>query len=296
MARANSMKRHSYEKSESREAIFKLRADGNPTELAESRIHVLGPGIICDTEPRGHQTPHGKSLVELLVDSSEGFIPLWAPDVTLHWRFRESSMQNFSNPETAKEQIRNLLGEALLAWGNAAPIAFTEDIDLWDFEIVMRTGDNCTPSGCVLASSFFPDAGRHQLFLYPQMFVQSPKEQVDTLVHEIGHVFGLRHFFARISEKAWPSEIFGTHSKFSIMNYGELSELTDVDRDDLRRLYQSVWDGSLVQINGTPIQQFVPYHTRPVAPVAIGPIAVAPGRQSRVAYRLGVGRLPVAAA
>ena len=41
------------------------------------------------------------------------------------------------------------------------------------------------------------------------MFAQNRKEQVDTFIHEIGHVFGLRHFFANISETAWPSEIFG---------------------------------------------------------------------------------------
>jgi hypothetical protein len=73
----------------------------------------------------------------------------------------------------------------------------------------MRTGDNCTPSGCVLASAFFPDSGRHQLVLYPKMFSQSKKEQIETLIHEIGHIFGLRHFFANVSETVWPSEIFG---------------------------------------------------------------------------------------
>ena len=59
------------------------------------------------------------------------------------------------------------------------------------------------------------------------MFTQEPEEQVETLIHEIGHVFGLRHFFANVSETAWPSEIFGTHDTFSIMNYGRASQLTD---------------------------------------------------------------------
>ena len=65
------------------------------------------------------------------------------------------------------------------------------------------------------------------------MFTQARKEQVDTFIHEIGHIFGLRHFFANVSETAWPSEIFGRHENFSIMNYGALSELTDADKDDL---------------------------------------------------------------
>ena len=82
-------------------------------------------------------------------------------------------------------------------------------------------------NGYVLASAFFPDAGRHELVIYPKMFSQSRREQVDTLIHEVGHIFGLRHFFANIRETAWPSQVFGTHKPFSIMNYGHQSELTD---------------------------------------------------------------------
>jgi len=63
---------------------------------------------------------------------------------------------------------------------------------------------------------------------------------VETLVHEIGHTFGLRHFSANISETAVPSLIFGTHQKFTIMNYGPDSKLTAQDKSDLKRLYQLV--------------------------------------------------------
>jgi predicted Zn-dependent protease len=93
------------------------------------------------------------------------------------------------------------------------------------------------------------------------MFTQSEKEQVDTIAHELGHTFGLRHFFANVSETAWPSQIFGEHKAFSIMNYGNQSELTTDDKDDLERLYQSVWNGELTNINGTPIHLVKPFHT-----------------------------------
>ena len=92
------------------------------------------------------------------------------------------------------------------------------------------------------------------------MFEQPEKEQVDTLAHELGHVFGLRHFFAQISESRWPSEIFGVHRPFTIMNYGANSELTDDDKVDLKKLYLSVWSGQLAEINGTPIQLVRPFH------------------------------------
>jgi hypothetical protein len=227
----------------------------------ESQVHVYGPKAVCETERRGHATPGGRSLHEIVVDASEGFIPLWAYGQTLRWRFRRSSMTFFQNQTAAMNEVRNLLGEALVAWGDAAPVKFTEQEDNWDFEIVMKAVDNCDINGCVLASAFFPDQGQHKLNLYPQMFAQSRQEQIETLMHEIGHVFGLRHFFADISERAWPSQIFGTHNPFSIMNYGSQSVLTDADRSDLKTLYQLAWSGELTDINSTPVRLVKPFHT-----------------------------------
>lgn len=244
-------------------AFITLRKDYKLSKEEEeiSSIHSLGAGIICDTEARGYATPQGRSPIKIVLDASNGFIPLWAKNTTLRWRFRERSLSSFENPMMVKEGLRELLGEALLKWGDAAPVKFTEDNDLWDFEIVLRQSDECNNHSCVLASAFFPDAGRHELEIYPKMFTQSRKEQIETLIHEIGHVFGLRHFFANISERSFPSVIFGDHSQFSIMNYGHFSELTVNDKNDLKKLYQSVWSGELQEINGTPIRLVKPYHT-----------------------------------
>jgi len=225
----------------------------------EDLVHIIADGFVCNTEGRGHATPGGRSPAEIVVDASEGFIPLWHAGSILKWRFQERSFALAPDPERSKETVRELMGEALLRWGSAAPVRFTQDNDLWDFEIVLRNAANCTPAGCVLASAFFPDAGRHELTIYPTMFTQSPEEQIETLIHEFGHVFGLRHFFANISETPWASQIFGTHSPFSIMNYGTMSTLTDADLSDLKELYRLAWSGHLPSINGTPIRFFRPY-------------------------------------
>ena len=238
---------------------FELRKP-NGKDGDSSDVHVYGKGFVCDTDRRGHATPRGRAPARIVVDASEGFIPLWVKNAILRWRFNERSMSAFKNPSTAKTAIRGLLGKALLAWGTAAPVKFAERDDAWDFEIVMRKTNDCDANGCVLASAFFPDPGRNKLTLYPKLFEQSEQERVETLVHEIGHVFGLRHFFANISETEWPSEIFGTHKPFSIMNYGSQSVLTTEDKADLRRLYQRVWSGLLTDINRTPIRLVKPFH------------------------------------
>jgi Metallo-peptidase family M12B Reprolysin-like len=236
----------------------------NPDDVVqgdESEIHVFGNGVVCNTDRRGYATPGNLNGPEIVVDASEGFIPLWEKNTTLRWRFQERSLRMMQNPQATKIAIRRLFGDALVAWGDAVPVKFSQRNDLWDFEIVMKRTDECDANGCVLASAFFPDSGRHELLIYPRMFTQSPQEQVETLAHEIGHIFGLRHFFANITETQWASEIFGTHSPFTIMNYGSQSQLTNNDRADLKRLYQMVWSGELTDINGTPIKLVKSFHS-----------------------------------
>lgn len=236
---------------------FALRDDAT---ILAPQMHIIRDDVVCDTDKPGQSTPGGNPLLEIVLDASEGFIPLWVRGTTLRWRFQDAAFVRFQDPVAAKAAVETLFGKALLLWGDSAPIRFSHDDDAWDFEIVMRPQDNCSPQGCVLASAFFPDGGRHELTIYPKMFGQPEEEQVETLAHEIGHIFGLRHFFALVSETQWPAVIFGDHQKFTIMNYGADSRMSDADRSDLKALYQQVWSGALTKINGTPIRLVDPHH------------------------------------
>jgi len=238
-----------------RSTSFELK-DQNFLPSAE-RLHIYGKHVLCITDNKGHK----KSPFELVVDASEGFIPLWDENVTLNWRFDKSFHDFFKNPVQAKTEIKKLFAEAVLAWEDACPIKFSENNDLWDFEITVLP-DRCNENGCVLASAFFPQQGQDKLVIYPNLFSQSRQEQVETLIHELGHIFGLRHFFAQTHEKEWESEIFGEHDPFTIMNYGAPSILTPADKSDLKHLYQLVWSKQLTQINGTAIKLFKPYHVK----------------------------------
>jgi Matrixin len=242
---------------------FEMLDGAKLAKAQKSYVHLYGEGLKCKcrTEPIGYATPGNKILAKLKVDASLGFIPLWERGTILRWRFQENSFSVFADPAAAQSAIRQLIGNALVSWGDAVPVTFSEQKENWHFEVSMRDADDCDQNGsCTLASAFFPDSGRHTLDIYPKMFKLPAKEQNETLVHELGHVFGLRHFFALTSEKAYPAEVFGTDDKFSIMNYGAYSELTDNDRSDLKHLYQMVWEGSLTDINGTKIRLVRPHH------------------------------------
>ncbi|KAH7054922.1 peptidase M10A and M12B matrixin and adamalysin [Linnemannia elongata] len=228
-------------------------------------VHLYKKGSRkCVTDSIGQTTPKGKSETALVLDAVPGFIPLWDVNVTLYYRFQERSLQKYTSDATATKQvIRDRLTEALQRWGSAVPVRFMENNAIWDFEIAMRADEDG-----ILASSFFPDGGQHELVIYPAMFDQPDDEQIDTLIHELGHVFGLRHFFAPAREKAFPYELWGQQSEFSIMNYEDLttptqeeSILTRRDKYDLTKLYDLVWSRKLRQINGTPIVLFKPFHS-----------------------------------
>lgn len=209
--------------------------------------HLHRCAVRCITETRFPPPPPvsqaGGIQPEIVVDVQRGKVSLWAPDTTLNWRFDEKSFNRYEDPEAMKRKVRRLLCEAIGAWKDAVPVAFVESRENWDFDIALRKRKDCDESGCTLASAFFPDIVRQRVLLYPTMFEQDHAEQLSTMVHELGHVFGLRHFFADTDadEKKLPSLIFGTHSRFTVMNYGSDSRLTAADRDDLMRLYKAAW-------------------------------------------------------
>jgi hypothetical protein len=249
----------------------KLLSGKAAAEAQERHLHIYHCGAVCKTDKRGFPTPENRNPSELVLDATEGFIPLWERDTTLRWRFNETSMTVFVNPDAAKAFLRDKIRAALTLWGDAVPVRFTEVSDAWDFELIFEATPNCNTNGCVLASAFFPDAGQHDITIFATLLEQPETEFAETLAHELGHVFGLRHFFAQVSETAFPSEIFGTHNSESIMNYGAQSRMTERDKTDLKSLYAMAWSGQLTQINDTPIRLVRPFSHMRVqqAPLAL---------------------------
>lgn len=243
---------------------FRARTDDSPSQGDENEIHWGGDGIICATDVRGFATPENHDPFDIVVDAQDGVIPLWAQGSMLRWRFQDRSFDAyFDNPHAAKAAAKRMFAKGYVAWGDSAPVRFIYDERIWDFEIVVARQDSCRITangrGCVQASAFFPDGGRHELTLYPQLFTQPEEKQIGILAHELGHIFGLRHFFANLRETDRPSQIFGRHEERTIMNYGSYSILTEADREDLRTLYEKVWRGELTDINGTRIKLVRPF-------------------------------------
>src|SRR5262245_46319842 len=146
----------------------------------EQQVHVLRKGVICTTEKRARK----RSPTEIVLTATEGFIPLWAENQVLRWGFNMESLRLLQRADSIESKIRALLNDAVTAWGDAVPIRFKENPDNSDFEFVVERHIDCVPGlGCTLARAFLTDALPHQFYIYPTMFEQSLKEQVDTMAH-----------------------------------------------------------------------------------------------------------------
>ena len=245
--------------------LLQFRDEEDYARLARGEVH-RSRAHRCKTDTVGYPNPADRSsLLEIRVGDitgttvNTGIIALWQRNMILRYRFNRESMLRMRNPERVMARVRELFAAGIELWGDAAPIRFAERPDAPDFEFEVRNADDCNPFGCVLAEAFLPDHGVHKFILYPEMFRQNENEQVETMAHEIGHIFGLRHFFANTREQNVPSELFGRDSRFTIMNYGDDSYMTDDDKRDLRTLYEEVWSGRRTDINRTPIRLMSPF-------------------------------------
>lgn len=216
-----------------------------------------------------HCRTEGKSGLEIMVGIGKN-VPLWAKGVTLQWRFDTQSFSHYQESKALMESVRSLIAAGMKAWGDAAPVKYAEVAAgtnaKADFEVFMHKSEDCDATGCTLASAFFPNAKENEMRIYPTLFQQSPAEQVETLAHEIGHTFGLRHYFAR--SEGEDTVLFGKHARKSIMNYNDDCVMTETDRRDLKALYKAAWEGTLKSIKDPitskvlPIKLYQPFHTK----------------------------------
>jgi hypothetical protein len=92
------------------------------------------------------------------------------------------------------------------------------------------------------------------------------KYLMNTLLHEIGHIIGLRHEFAldRNTDgtlmESTPAQRFGTQNEHSVMSYDDINDIKDTDIKDVKAFYD-LENKSL--LNDVPITDYTP---KPLGP------------------------------
>jgi hypothetical protein len=164
------------------------------------------------TSPGGHQTP-----VSPLVGAIDAFGNLlhWTPGSTVNYCVQ---LRTFDSDDEYQAMV-TMMAAATANWQKTCNIKF-KHVDALDdtdpgqtppqagaggegvtFTVRRAADDIPTPNGGkVVASSFFPGDGptKRHLWLYPIYYAAGQGfDQTGVLRHELGHVIGFRHEFAR---------------------------------------------------------------------------------------------------
>gem|GEM_PF-5465980 len=109
-------------------------------------VHVFGNGIVCELTLA--DTLHQMVKASLTCSHClRRFHSAVGQGHNATLTISRTFITRFESPSAAKTAIRKLLGKALLACGDAAPIKFSEQNDAWDFEIAVRDSDRCISTG-----------------------------------------------------------------------------------------------------------------------------------------------------
>lgn len=84
---------------------FRVLSDNEVHRARKGHAHVYGRGLKCRTDTRGYPTPNNDNPLRIVVDATEGFIPLWHEGSILRWRFQEHSFAHFADPIAAKAAV-----------------------------------------------------------------------------------------------------------------------------------------------------------------------------------------------
>lgn len=118
-----------------------------------------------------------------------------------------------------------------------------------------------------MASAFFPNSVEDVL-IYDKSLTDPfwKKYLMNTLLHEIGHIIGLRHEFALDvgddgkTKEDIPAQRFGSKNEHSVMSYDAINIIQDTDIKDVKAFYELK---NRVLLNGVPVTDYTP---KPLGP------------------------------
>ncbi|KAJ6257490.1 hypothetical protein Dda_7275 [Drechslerella dactyloides] len=197
------------------------------------------PAYRCATQPRDTSA--------ILVGCNNS-ISRYAAGATLQYYF---DLDTFETQKEGRRALRHFK-KAISAW-RPVPVRFKRVYKRGEafFSVVASNYDRR-----VYAEAFFPNdpVESRVLTVYPLAF-QNHKAMYNVFCHELGHMLGLRHEFAGVSEQQDPSVRLGNANPRSIMNkFANLFDMT-VQEEDIRDV---VYFYTCNNVGGIPIDEVMP--------------------------------------
>ncbi|KIL85332.1 matrix metalloproteinase-11 [Fusarium avenaceum] len=189
--------------------------------------------------------------VPSIVLGYDSIIPRWKTPTTLKWYLKKES---FTSEERA-ERAATALNQAAEEWENidfGVTIRQTENAQEANFNLVYRKNQRNQP--VELGLGFFPHDADRDMFIFTVALLPQRRDMLkNVFLHELGHVFGLRHEFG-LTEKAAAVQ-FMTKNPMSVMEYNEVPTIQGTDKEGIRAFYKLA-EG--LDLDGSPVTDFLP--------------------------------------
>lgn len=198
------------------------------------------------------------AIDELFLGQNKGTIELWENGSIINWTARFDSFPTRRNAQEAAVATWRACEE----WNKVLDgrVTFRYVASGQDAAFQVRYGGNFD----AYAMAFFPSAYKNTLNsidIYSLSFQPSQKaEFIPTMLHELGHVLGLRHEHSQNllpgrpsiedEDPALESILWGIRNPRSVMAYYPLVSIQQSDIDGIRSAYDDLDDGKVIQGTG----------------------------------------------
>lgn len=223
----------------SNELVAQVR-NVNRLLMGRQKLRLLNGGGEVPAPYAGEYTCSNQPDPQALVVGEANLVTLWNDGSTINYTILANTFPN----ETMRQTALTAFSEAAYNWTNAGftkiKLVYTDRLEDSKYTIRFQS----TPSGNTVASTFKPNLDDvTDVNVYP-LFYQlggSTQElfnrQVNTMQHEIGHIFGLRHEFALTGETNRPAIQIGDPNPLSIMSYNADRTIQPSDVATINVLY-----------------------------------------------------------